>query len=87
VSVRGYRVVYDEDVRRVVVSLPSAGKRSLAELLRELTRQAPLLDRLGAGPTGQEVAYASVNERLVAYRVNHGKRLVQLLSMVWLGDG
>jgi hypothetical protein len=44
VSTPGYRVVYDEDVRRVVASLPTAGKRSLAELLRELTRQAPLLE-------------------------------------------
>jgi hypothetical protein len=87
VSVRGYRVVYDEDVRRIVVSLPTAGKRSLAELLRELTRQAPLLEWLGAGPAGQEVAYASASELLVAYRINHDKRLVQVLSLVWLGDG
>jgi hypothetical protein len=87
VSVRGYRVVYDEDVRRVVASLPAAGQRSLAELLRELTRDAPLLERLGLGPAGQEVAYASAHELLVAYRVDHSERLVQVLSLVWLGDG
>jgi hypothetical protein len=87
VSIRGYRVVYDEDVRRVVASLPPAGKRWLAELLREITRQAPLLERQGAGPTEQEVAYASANELLVAYRVDHDKRLVQVLSLVWLGNG
>jgi len=87
VSARGYRVVYDEDVRRVVASLPAAGKRLLAELLRQLTREAPLLDHLGAGPAGQEIAYASAHELLVAYRVDHEKRLVQLLSLVWLGDG
>jgi hypothetical protein len=87
VSARGYRVVYDEDVRRVVASLPAAGQRLLAELLRELTRDAPLLERLGAGPAGQEVAYASAHELLVAYRLDHNKRLVQVLSLVWLGDG
>jgi hypothetical protein len=87
VSVRGCPVVYDEDVRRVVASLPAAGKRSLAELLRQLTRDAPLLERLGVGPTGQEVAYASAHELLAAYRVDPDKRLVQVLSLVWLGDG
>jgi hypothetical protein len=87
VSIRGYRVVYDEDVRRVVASLPADGKRSLARLLRELTRDAPLLEGLGAGPTGQEVTYASAHELLVAYRVDDDKRLVQVLSLVWLGDG
>ena len=55
-SARSYRVVYDEDVRRIVASLPTVGKRSLAELLRELTRQALLLEWLGAGPAGQGVA-------------------------------
>ena len=86
-SARGYQVVYDEDVRQVVASLPAAGKRSLAELLRQLTRDAPLLDRLGAGPAAHEVAYASAQELLVAYRVDHDKHLVQVLSLVWLGDG
>jgi hypothetical protein len=56
-------------------------------LLRQLTRDAPLLKRLGAGPAGQEVTYASAHELLVAYRVDHDERLVQLLSLVWLGDG
>jgi hypothetical protein len=86
VSARGYRVVYDEDVRQVVASLSTAGKRSLAELLRQLTREAPLLERLGAGPTEHEVAYASAHELLVAYRIDHDKRLVQVLSLVWLGE-
>jgi hypothetical protein len=85
VSARGYRVVYDEDVRRIVASLPTGGKQSLAELFRELTRDAPLLERLGVGPAGQEVAYASAQELLVAYRVDHGARLIQVLSLVWLG--
>jgi hypothetical protein len=49
VSTRGYRVVYDENVRRLVASLPAAGKQSLAELFRELTTSASLLERLGAG--------------------------------------
>jgi hypothetical protein len=84
VSTRGYRVVYDEDVRRVVASLPTAGKRSLAELLRELTRDAPLVERLSIGPVGQEVAYASTHELLIAYRVDHGTRLIEVLSLVWL---
>ena len=53
-SVRRFRVVYDEDVRQVVASLPPAGKQSLAELLRELTRDASSLERLGAGPAEQE---------------------------------
>jgi hypothetical protein len=35
----------------------------------------------------QDVAYASAHELLVAYRVDHSKRLVQVLSLVWLGDG
>jgi hypothetical protein len=48
---------------------------------------APLLEWLGAGPAGQEIAYASANELLVAYRVIHDKCLVQVLSLVWLGDG
>ena len=39
----------------MVASLPAAGKRSLAELLRELTRDAPLLARLSIGPTEQDV--------------------------------
>jgi hypothetical protein len=79
---------YDEDVRQVVNSLPPAGKQSLAELLRELTRDASLLERLGAGPAEQEeVAYASVHDLLVAYRVDHDNRLVQVLSLVWLGAG
>ena len=86
-SARGYRVVYDEDVRLVVASLPAAGKRSLAELLRQLTRDAPLLERLGAGPAEHEVAYAGAHELLVAYRVDSDKRVVQVLSLVWLGDG
>jgi hypothetical protein len=85
VSARGYRVVYDEDVRGVVASLPTAGKQSLAELFRELTRDAPLLGRLSAGPTGHEVAYASAQELLVAYRIDHGARRVEVLSLVWLG--
>jgi hypothetical protein len=85
VSTRGYRVVYDEAVRRVVASLPAAGKQSLAELFRELTRDAPLLERLGAGPAGQEVAYATAQELLVAYQVDHGARLIEVLSLVWLG--
>jgi hypothetical protein len=95
VSARGYRVVYDEEVRRVVASLPTAGKQSLAELFRELTRDAPLLGRLSAGPTGHEVAYASAQELLVAYasaqellvayRIDHGARRVEVLSLVWLG--
>jgi hypothetical protein len=85
VSTRGCRVVYDEDVRRVVASLPPPGKRSLAELLRELTRDAPLVERLSIGPVGQEVAYASAHELLVAYRVDHGARLIEVLSLVWLG--
>ena len=62
-SARRYRVVYDEDVRQVVASLPPADKQSLAELLRELTRDASLLERLGAGQAGQEVGYASSHER------------------------
>jgi hypothetical protein len=70
-----------------VASLPPAGKQSLAELLRELTRDALLLERLGAGPAEQEVAYTSVHDLLVAYRVDHDKRLVQVLSLVWLGAG
>lgn len=86
-SARGYRVIYDEDVRRLVASLPAAGKQSLAELFRELTRNASLLERLGAGPAGQEVTYASTNELLVAYLVDHEKRLIQVLSLVWLGAG
>jgi hypothetical protein len=84
VSARGYRVVYDEDVRRLVASLPAAGKQSLAELLRELTRGAPLLERLGAGPAGQEVTYASTHELLVAYQVDQKKHLIRVLSLVWL---
>ena len=36
-SARRYRVVYDEEVRRLVASLPAAGKQSLAELFGELT--------------------------------------------------
>ena len=84
-SARGYRVVYDEEVRRVVASLPTAGKQSLAELFRELTRDAPLLGRLSAGPTGHEVAYASAQELLVAYRIDHGARRIKVLSLVWLG--
>ncbi|HEV2919517.1 MAG TPA: hypothetical protein VG673_09780 [Actinomycetota bacterium] len=76
-STRGYRVVYDEDVRRL----------ALAELFRELTRNASRLERLGAGPAGQEVTYASANELLVAYQVDHEKRLIQVLSLVWLGAG
>jgi hypothetical protein len=56
-------------------------------LFRELTRQAPLLEWLAAGTAGQEVAYASASELLVAYRVDHDKRLVQVLSLAWLGDG
>jgi hypothetical protein len=87
VSARGYRVVYDEDVRRLVASLPPAAKRSLAELFRELTSSASLLERLGAGPAGQEVAYASAHELLVAYQVDHEKRLIRVLSLVWLGPG
>ena len=86
-SARGYRVVYDEDVHRLVVSLPAAGKQSLAELFQELTRSASLLERLGAGPAGQEVTYASAHELLVAYQVDHEKRLIQVLSLVWLGTG
>ena len=82
-SARGYRVIYDEDVRRLVASLPAAGKQSLAEL----TRNASLLERLGAGPAGQEVTYASAHELLVAYQVDHEKRLIQVLSLVWLGPG
>jgi hypothetical protein len=85
VSARGYRVVYDEDVRRVVASLPAAGKQSLAELFRELTRDAPLLGQLSADPTGHEVTYASAQELLVAYRIDHGARRIELLSLVWLG--
>jgi hypothetical protein len=77
VSTRGYRVVYDEDVRRL----------ALAELFRELTTSASLLERLGAGPAGQEVTYASAHELLVAYQVDHEKRLIQVLSLVWLGAG
>ena len=86
-SARGYRVVYDEAVRRLVASLPAAGKQSLAELFRELTRSASLLDRLGGGPAGQEVTYASAHELLVAYQVDHEKRLIRVLSLVWLGAG
>ncbi len=84
-STRRYRVVYDEDVRRVVASLPAAGKRSLAQLFRELARDAPLLERLAAGPAGQEVAYASAHDLLVAYRIDHEKHLIRVLSLVWLG--
>jgi hypothetical protein len=87
VSARRYRVVYDEDVREVVAGLPPAGKQSLAELLRELTRDAPLLEQLGAGLAEQEVAYASAHDLLVAYRVDHDERLVQVQSPVWLGAG
>jgi hypothetical protein len=87
VSARGYQVIYDEDVRRLVVSLPAAGKQSLAELFQELTRSASLLERLGAGPAGQEVTYASAHELLVAYQVDHENRLIQVLSLVWLGTG
>jgi hypothetical protein len=36
---------------------------------------------------GQEVAYASAHELLIAYRIDHDKRLVQVLSLVWLGKG
>jgi hypothetical protein len=53
-------------------------------LLRELTRDAPLVERLGIGPVGQEVAYASTHELLIAYRVDHGTRLIEVLSLVWL---
>ena len=86
-SARGYQVIYDEDVRRLVVSLPAAGKQSLAELFQELTRSASLLERLGAGPAGHEVTYASAHELLVAYQVDHENRLIQVLSLVWLGTG
>jgi hypothetical protein len=87
VSARGYRLVYDEDVGRLVASLPPAGKRSLAELFRELTSSASLLERLGADPAGQKVAYASAHELLVAYQVDHEKRLIRVLSLVWLSPG
>ena len=86
-TARRYRVVYDEEVRRLVASLPAAGKKSLAELFGELTRSASLLERLGAGPTGQEVTYARAHELLVAYQVDHEKRLIRVLSLVWLGAG
>ena len=62
-------------------------KQALAELFRELTRSASLLQRLGAGPAGQEVTYASAHELLVAYQVDREKRLIQVLSLVWLGPG
>ena len=84
-SAHGYRVVYDEDVRRLVATLPAAGKQSLAELFRDLTKSASLLERLGAGPAGQEVTYASTHELLVAYQLDHEKRLIRVLSLVWLG--
>ena len=86
-SARGYRVIYDEDVRRLVASLPAAGKQSLAELFRELTRSASLLERPGAGPAGQEVTYTGAHELLVACQVDHEQRLIQVLSLVWLGAG
>ena len=85
-STRGYRVAYDEDVRRTVATLPPAGKRALAELFGELTRGAPLLELLGVGPAGQEIAYASSHDLLVAYRVDHERRVIRVLSLVWLGD-
>ena len=84
-STRGYRVVYDKDVRRAVASRPLAGKQALAELLRELTRDAPLLEQQGAGPTGQEVGYTSTHDLLAAYRPDHESRMVELLSLIWLG--
>jgi hypothetical protein len=68
-----------------VASLPAAGKQSLADLFRELTRDASLLDRLGAGPAGQEVAYTSAQELLIAYRVDNTTHLIEVLSLVWLG--
>ncbi len=87
-SPRGYRVAYDEDVRRIVATLPVAGTRAFAELGRELTRGAPLLDLLGVRPAGQEVAYASSHDLLVASRVDHEQRVIRVLSLVWLGaDG
>ena len=90
-SARGYRVIYDEDVRRLVASLPAGGKQSLAELFRELTRSASLLERPGAGPAGQAATYAGAHELLVACQVDHEKRLekrlIQVLSLVWLGAG
>jgi hypothetical protein len=85
VSARRYRVVYDEDVRQVVASLPAAGKRAVAALFRELIGDALLLERLGAGPAEQEVAYASGRDLLVAYRVDHTERTIEVLSLVWLG--
>jgi hypothetical protein len=54
-------------------------------LFRELTRDAPLLGRLSAGPTGHEVAYANAQELLVAYRIDHGAHRIEVLSLVWLG--
>jgi hypothetical protein len=85
VSAPGYRVVYDEDVRQVVADLPEPGKRALAELFRDLTRATPLLERLRAGPAGREVTYVSGQDLLLAYRVDQAKRIVQVLSVVWLG--
>ena len=33
------------------------------------------------------VVYASAHDLLIAYRVDHDKRLVQVLRLVWLGAG
>ena len=66
---------------------PQLSTKHTGMLLRELTRDASLLEQLGAGPAGQEVSYASSHELLVAYQIDHEKRLIRVLSLVWLGAG